>query len=88
MTTKTIRSRFEHSIGDLIEGCKIIDKTVVIPPNPAERRRGVYDYLVDVPPTAAKSRSPERKAAASEGDSYTRCTPEEAGGVIRRLPSR
>jgi hypothetical protein len=91
MTTKTIRSRFDHPIGDLVEGCKIIEKTVVIPPDPAEKRRGVYDYLVEVPPAAEKAKSPERrerKAPSSERDSYTRCTPEEAAGVIRRLPSR
>jgi len=94
MTTKTIRSRFDHPLGDLVEGCKIIDKTVVIPPNPVEKRRGVYDYLVEVPPTAAKAKSTERtvraerKTVASERESFTRCTPEEAGSVIRRLPPR
>jgi hypothetical protein len=91
MTTKTIRSRFDHQIGDLVEGCKVIERTVVIPPNEAERRRGVYDFLVEVPPAPAaapKARSPERKAPATERESYTRCTPEEAGSVIRRLPSR
>jgi hypothetical protein len=93
--TKTIRSRFDHPIGALVEGCTIIEKTVVIPPDPVEKRRGVYDYLVEVPPAAMKSKSPERKvvpterkATVPERNSFTRCTPEEAGSVIRRLPSR
>jgi hypothetical protein len=88
MATKIIRSRFDHQIGDTVEGCTILEKTVVMPPNTAERRRGVYDYLVEVAPTPAKSKSPDRKAATPERGSYTRSTPEDMGGVIRRLPSR
>ena len=48
--TKTIRSRFDHEVGGMVEGCTILEKRMVIPPNPAERRRGVYDYFVEVPP--------------------------------------
>ena len=40
-----------------MEGCTILEKRVVIPPDPAERRRGVYDYLVDVPPLPVGARS-------------------------------
>jgi hypothetical protein len=96
MITKTVRSRFPHEVGEKVEGCTILEKRVVIPPNPAEQRRGVYDYLVEVPPApaATKSRAPRAaaapaQAAASEQESFTRATPEEMGSsVIRRLPPR
>jgi hypothetical protein len=79
-----------------VEGCTILQKRVVIPPVPAERRLGVYDYEVEVPPLVEKPRS-SRSAARSSAptptraatpDSYTRTTPEEMGAVIRRIPSR
>jgi hypothetical protein len=47
MLTKTVRSRFSHEVGEKVEGCTILEKRVVIPPNEEERRRGVYDYEVD-----------------------------------------
>jgi len=80
-----------------VEGCTVVEKRVVIPPEPSERRLGVYDYLVEVPPAPpAPARSTSRRAstakaaaAAPERGSFTRGTPEEmTGGVIRRLPSR
>ena len=87
MMTKTIRSRFNHEPGENIEGCKILEKKIVIPPDPVERRRGIYDYLVEVPPATATSRRPHEAAPARE--SYTRSTPDEmGGGLIRRFPSR
>ena len=78
-----------------MEGCTILQKRVVIPPVAAERRLGVYDYEVEVPPVVEKPRS-SRSAArssptltrAATPDSYTRTTPEEMGAVIRRIPSR
>ena len=95
MLTKTVRSRFSHEVGEKVEGCTILEKRVVIPPNEAERRRGVYDYEVEVPPApmVEKTRSPRaaarRAAAPATPDSFTRATPEEQGsGVIRRIPSR
>ncbi|HTX38009.1 MAG TPA: hypothetical protein VME43_23425 [Bryobacteraceae bacterium] len=94
MTTKTIRSRFEHEVGDAVEGCRILEKRVVIPPDPVERRRGVYDYLVEVAPAPAKettAKAPPRRAAAtaSREESFTRAAPDEmGGGLIRRIPSR
>ena len=94
MLTKTVRSRFSHEIGEKVEGCTILEKRVVIPPNEAERRRGVYDYEVEVPPAVEKPR-PSRgssratpPAAPASPDSYTRSTPEEMRSVIRRIPSR
>jgi hypothetical protein len=99
MMTKTVRSRFNHEVGESVEGCKILEKIVVAPPDLVERRRGIYDYLVEVPPSVATSR-PSRGAAPARGtaptreaaltrDSYTRSTPDERGGrVIRRIPSR
>src|ERR1035438_4323582 len=97
MITKTVRSRFPHEVGEKVEGCTILEARVVIPPNPAEQRRGVYEYLVEVPPApvAAKSRTPRSPAAsaptrapAPPQESFTRATPEEMGGrLIRRLPS-
>jgi len=97
MTTKTVRSRFNHEIGHQVEGCTIIEKRVVIPPDPKERRLGVYDYEVEVPPAAATTTAPKtRKASAAraksspppEPESFTRATPEEMSAVIRRVPSR
>jgi hypothetical protein len=86
MMTKTIRSQFLHEVGETVEGFTILEKRTVIPPVPLERRRGVYDYLVDVPPTPLKSDS-GRKTVPERG-SFTRSTPEERAGVVRRLPSR
>jgi hypothetical protein len=98
--TKTVRSPFNHEVGGTVEGCTILEKRVVIPPNPAEHRRGVYDYLVDVPPLPADARSGKAassrtakaaKAApvrAQESVGYTRTTPEEMGSVIRRIGGR
>ena len=96
MTTKTVRSRFSHEVGQQVEGCTILEKRVIIPPDPKERRLGVYDYVVEVPPmavnaTAAKPRraSAAKSAAAStDRESFTRASPDEMGSVIRRLPSR
>jgi hypothetical protein len=93
MLTRTVRSRFNHEIGEKVEGCTILEKRVVIPPNEAERRRGVYDYEVEVPPTVVKPRSGRSSARTpaptrtSPAD-YTRSTPDEMGSVIRRIPSR
>jgi len=84
--TKTIRSQFVHEVGETVEGFKILEKRTVIPPVPRERRRGVYDYLVEVPPVPMKGASP-RKALPERG-SFTRSTPDDRSGVVRRLPSR
>jgi hypothetical protein len=84
--TRTIRSRFDHEVGATVEDCTVLEKRTVIPPDPAERRRGVYEYLVEVPPAAVKPASP-RKLVPERG-SFTRSTPDERGGVVRRLPSR
>jgi hypothetical protein len=93
---KTVRSRFDHEIGEKVVGCTIIEKRVVIPPEPSERRLGVFDYVVEVPPAPAPPpKSSSRRSAAAravsqapEKGSFTRATPEEVNGVIRRLPSR
>ena len=96
--TKTLRSPFNHEVGGKVEGCTILEKRVVIPPNPEEKRRGIYDYLVEVPPVAAgvsgtkaaRQRTPKSAPPAPrEGSAgFTRATPEEIGGVIRRIGSR
>ncbi len=93
MLTKTVRSRFSHEPGEKVEGCVILEKKVIIPPQPAERRLGVYDYLVEVPPAPpqkprASKKAPAQKAAAPERGSFTRATPDEMGSVIRRVPPR
>ena len=93
MITKTIRSRFSHEVGDKVEGCTILEKHVVAPPDPVEKRRGIYDYLVEAPPLPEKTRSSRSTAragvrvTAAEPSSFTRATPGEMGG-IRRLPGR
>jgi hypothetical protein len=98
MITKTVRSRFSHEVGEQVEGCTILERKVIIPPEPNLRRLGVYDYLVEVPPSAApvktRESQPRSKAAATarsaapERGSFTRATPEEMSSVIRRVPSR
>jgi hypothetical protein len=93
MTTKTVRSRFSHEVGGEVEGCRILEKRIVIPPDLVERRRGVYDYVVEVAPAPAKElgKAPARRAAVTGAreESYTRAAPEEiGGGLIRRIPSR
>jgi len=96
--SKTIRSPFNHEVGGAVEGCTILEKRVVIPPDPVERRRGVYDYVVSVPPLLAETRSaktaksrPSKAASpapAKEPASSTRATPDEMGSVIRRIGGR
>jgi len=90
--TKTIRSRFNHEIGQAVEGCTILEKRVIIPPVPSERRLGVYDYVVEVPPEPPKTRGSQKRTPASPQPaqaSFVRATPDEmVGSVIRRLPSR
>jgi hypothetical protein len=93
--TKIIRSPFNKEIGGIVEGCTILEKTVVIPPNPAEQRRGIYDYLVEVPPAPMKApgKTPKATKASSanprpEPNSFTRATPEEMTSVIRRVGRR
>ena len=94
MISKTVRSRFDHEIGDTVEGGKILEKRVVIPPDPVERRRGVYEYVIEAPPEPVKARSSSKSAPTSkasqspERGSFTRATPDEMGSVIRRLPPR
>jgi hypothetical protein len=95
---KTIRSPFNHEVGEMVEGCTILEKRVVIPPDPVERRRGVYDYVVNVPPLPAEARSgktarsrtskPARPARDQESAGSTRATPDEMGSVIRRIGGR
>ena len=84
--TKTVRSRFDHEVGGMVEDCIILEKRIVIPPNVAERRRGVYDYLVEILPIPIKGNSVRK--TAPERESFTRATPDERGGVVRRVPSR
>src|SRR3974377_2245763 len=91
--TKTVRSPFNHEIGEKVEGCTILEKRVVIPPDPIERRRGIYDYLVEAPPLPEPARSgrgasgrPSKVpvgARAKGAEGFTRATPEEAGSGIR-----
>ena len=97
MLTKTVRSRFNHEVGEKVEGCTIIEKIVIAQPVPSEQRRGIYDYVVEVPPAPVKEtrKRASRPATATSSRSsstptegFTRATPDEMGGVIRRLPSR
>jgi len=64
-------------------------------PEPLEKRRGVYEYIVEAPVVVVKPkavrgepRTTTRSDAPPERGSFTRATPEEMGAVIRRLPSR
>jgi hypothetical protein len=84
--TKTIRSQFVHEIGEMVEGFVILEKRTVIPPTSPTRRHGVYDYLVEVPPIPMKEVS--GRTTVPERGSFTRSTPEQRSGVVRRVPSR
>ena len=86
MLTKLVRSRFPIEVGAKVEGYTILEVTVVAPPILAEQRRGIYDYLVEVPPAVEKTRAP-RSSPPAKG-SFTRSTPDAMGSVIRRLPSK
>ncbi len=96
MITKTVRSRFQHEVGEKVEGCTILEVRTVIPPQPTERRLGVYDYVVEVPPMAVTPRETHGKrksapvaATVPAQGSFIRSTPDEMGGrVIRRVPAR
>ena len=81
-----------------MEGKTILEKKVVIAPDPVNKRLGVYDYTVEVsmqdkkPPAASSGNSSRtgtsRTSNGADGGS-TRLTPEERGiGLIRRLGSR
>lgn len=99
MLTKLVRSRFPHSVGDKVEGGTVVEAKVVIPPDPSLNRRGVYEYVVEVPPAPANIREKQARkkppasaashhSAPAEG-SYIRSTPEEMSSrLIRRVPGR
>jgi len=86
----TIRSQFEYEIGSTVEGFTILEKHAVFSPALLQQRRAVYEYVVDRPPTATKTRPASKAAvkAAPERGSFTRATPDERAGVVRRVPSR
>lgn len=96
--TETIRSRSNREIGQEVEGKTILEKRVVIAPDPVNKRLGVYEYIVEAskqdkkPPAASSngSRSSSSSRSSNGGDTgSTRLTPEERGiGLIRRLGSR
>ena len=80
--SKTIRSRSNREIGQEVEGKTILEKRVVIPPDPVNRRLGVYEYTV-------ASRLSENKPSPANTTGFVRQTPEEhGGGVTRRINSR
>ena len=78
-----------------MEGCVILERKVIMPPNPVERRLGIYDYLVEVPPAPEKPvkgsrpRETRKPAMSAPSEGFTRATPDEhGGGLIRRMPQR
>jgi hypothetical protein len=91
MMTETIRSRSNREIGQEVEGKTILEKKVVIAPDPVNKRLGVYEYVVEVsrqdkkPPSASNG----SRRSGNGGEGSSRLTPEERGiGLIRRLGSR
>ena len=81
MMTETVRSRSNREVGQAVEGKTILEKRVVIAPDPANRRMGVYEYIVAA---SRQDKRPGAVAVSSAGS--TRETPEERGvGLIRRL---
>ena len=90
--TETIRSRSNREIGQVVEGKTILEKRIVIAPDPVNKRLGVYEYVVAVsrqdkkPPSASNG---NRGGSTTGGEGASRLTPEERGiGLIRRLNSR
>jgi hypothetical protein len=87
MTTKTVHSRFNKNIGDIVEGHRVIEKTVIAEPvvnkfDPAQSRMGIYNYEVEVTPTVMK------QTTKRPGADFIRATPDEMGGrVVRRIKS-
>src|SRR5690348_6282436 len=100
MMTETIRSRSNREIGQEVEGKTILEKKIIIAPDPLNKRMGVYEYVVAAsrqdkkPPAASSSRSSSNGASTKSNSNggnagSTRLTPEERGiGLIRRLGSR
>jgi hypothetical protein len=98
MMTETIRSRSNREIGQEVEGKTILEKRVVIAPDPVNKRLGVYEYVVAVsrqdkkPPSASTgTRASSSRGSSNNGgnEGSSRLTPEERGiGLIRRLGSR
>lgn len=86
----TIRSQFEYEIGSTVEGFTILEKHTFIPPAHLARRNVVYEYIVDRALTATKTRPAPKVAlkATPERGSFSRSTPEQRSGVVRRVPSR
>jgi hypothetical protein len=79
--TETIRSRSNREVGQEVEGKTILEKKIVIQPDPANKRLGVYEYVVSV---SRQDKKPPAVSTPSTGS--TRETPEERGaGLIRRL---
>ena len=84
----TIRSRSNREVGQEVEGKTILEKKIVIAPDPANKRLGVYEYVV------ASREAEKRPVAASTARSagsagYVRQTPGERGvGVTRRVGTR
>jgi hypothetical protein len=56
--TAVIRSRRNLNVGDVVEGRKILSKTIIAPHDDKAKRFGVYDYTVDVTKIVAE---PKRK---------------------------
>ena len=90
--TETIRSRSNREVGQEVEGKTILEKRVVIAPDPPNKRLGVYEYVVaasrqDKKPPSGGNRSNGNGGGGNGGS--TRLTPEERGiGLIRRVGSR
>src|ERR1051326_7828420 len=98
MMTETIRSRSNRDVGQEVEGKTILEKRIVIAPDPVNKRLGVYEYVVAVsrqdkkPPAASRGTRGSNGSSGNGnggGDGSSRLTPEERGiGLIRRLGSR
>ena len=72
--TKTVRSRFNHEVGETVEGCKILEKSIVSPPDDVERRRGIYDYCVEVAPAIVEPRPVVKRPPAGKASRAVHAT--------------
>lgn len=61
-----IRSRRNLEIGDIVEGRKILEKSVIAPNNDELKRFGIYDYTVDMTVIVSE---PKKKGGGGGGGS-------------------
>jgi hypothetical protein len=83
--SKTVHSRFNHEVGERVEGCQILEKSIIAPPNPRERRRGIYDYIVEMPAIIGTPRPLAKRCPHENPTQPSRRTREQESRGERRF---